>query len=674
MKRRLMSVLLVLAMTAGLAAGCSTNTTSNGVQGTEGAKGTENSVTEVYHAVLPTEAEEADIYVEPIEGLSDDFIKGVDISTVIAQEESGVVYYNEAGEEADLFRILADSGVNYIRVRVWNDPYDSDGNGYGGGNNDVAKAAEIGRRAAENGMKLLVDFHYSDFWADPAKQFAPKEWKHMTFADKKQALYDFTKESLETIIAAGADVGMVQIGNEINNGMAGETDYDNVIELLIQGSTAVREVSKEIQIAVHLTNIDDYKQIMNYAAKFEAGGLDYDIFGVSYYAYWHGSMDKLTDVLKDLTANYGKKTAVLETSYAYTEEDGDGFGNSIGAEDSIAEYTASVQSQATCVRDVMAATAAAGKDALGVFYWENAWIPVGSSDNYDANQEIWEKYGSGWASSYAAKYDPNDAGKWYGGSSWDNQAMFDFTGHPLASLNVWKYVNYGTICEPAIDFLVDTEAKVNIGEELVMPDTVYAIYNNRALSQGIPVTWDESQLSAIDTNVSGDYTIDGVLEDGTKVTCALSVANVNWLVNSSFEDPDASMWNVSYEGSVNPTDVQKKAADCTTGEYSFHFWDEAEYEFSVEQTVSSLAAGKYTITANIQGGDVGSDAEIYLYAIVNGTTYKSEVTLEGWCNWQSPEIKDIELNGSEDITIGMYVKSAGGGWGTMDDFYLYKQQ
>ena len=166
-----------------------------------------------YSPKLPTGSEEADIFVAPVEGLSEDFIKGMDISSVIAEEESGVVYYDENGKEEDLFKILADSGVNYIRVRVWNDPYDEDGNGYGGGNNDVEKAATIGKRAAKYGMKLLVDFHYSDFWADPAKQQCPKAWRKKDIDEKSQLLYDFTVESLNAIMKAGADVGMVQIVN-----------------------------------------------------------------------------------------------------------------------------------------------------------------------------------------------------------------------------------------------------------------------------------------------------------------------------------------------------------------------------------------------------------------------------------------------------------------------------
>lgn len=666
MKKKWMSVMIAVSLAVGLFTGCTTGKAVGESADTEGIS--------VYEPQLPTEAEEADIYVEPVEGLSGDFIKGMDVSSILAEEESGVVYYNEAGEEEDLFRILADAGVNYIRVRVWNDPYDSDGNGYGGGNNDVEKAAEIGKRAAEAGMKLLVDFHYSDFWADPSKQFAPKEWSHLAFGDKEEALYNFTKESLNTIIEAGADVGMVQIGNEINNGMAGETEPERVMTLLNRGSSAVREVSeekdREIKIAVHYTEIADYDQTLQYAENLKEAGVDYDVFGVSYYSFWHGTMENLTAVLKDIGEIYGKETAVLETSYAYTVEDGDDFANSVDGDDLIEGYGATVQSQATCIRDVIAAASAG--NALGVFYWEGAWIPVGTDS--EENAKLWEKYGSGWASSYAAKYDPDDAGAYYGGSSWDNQAFFDFTGHPLASLNVFKYVNYGTICEPAVDYLQEVTAEVNMGEELIMPKEVAAVFNDRSLSGNVPVTWDASQVEAVDTSAAGEYVIDGSLEDGTKVTCKVTVANINWLENGDFEGKDMSMWKVGSEGE-NPTDVQTKESDATSGENSFHFWSEDVQEFWVEQTVSSLSAGKYTVTANIQGGDVGSDAEIYLYAIVDGERLQSNpVTLDGWCNWQKPEIADIELDGAADITVGMYVKCAGGGWGTMDDFYLYKQQ
>ena len=167
-------------------------------------------------------ADVTDIYVEPIEGISDDFIRGMDASAVLALENSGVKYYNFDGEEQDVFQTLSEAGVNYIRLRVWNDPYDENGNGYGGGNNDLPTAIELGKRATKYGMKVCIDFHYSDFWADPKRQHAPKAWEGMEIDEKCDALYDYTKDSLTQLFDEGVDVEMVQVGNEINNGMAGE--------------------------------------------------------------------------------------------------------------------------------------------------------------------------------------------------------------------------------------------------------------------------------------------------------------------------------------------------------------------------------------------------------------------------------------------------------------------
>ncbi len=147
---------------------------------------------------------EGEIYIEPVEGISDDFIRGMDASSVLVEENSGVKYYNFDGEEQDVFQTLAEGGINYIRLRVWNDPFDENGNGYGGGNNDVATAVALGKRATAYGMKVCIDFHYSDFWADPKRQHAPKAWEGMDVTQKCDALYNFTKESLTEILDAAS--------------------------------------------------------------------------------------------------------------------------------------------------------------------------------------------------------------------------------------------------------------------------------------------------------------------------------------------------------------------------------------------------------------------------------------------------------------------------------------
>ena len=635
-----------------------------------------------YQAVYPTQTESAAIYVEKIDGLSEDFIKGMDVSSILAEEASGVRYYDEDGNEADVFEILADAGVNYARIRVWNDPFDKNGNGYGGGNCNAETAAVLGNRAAKYGMKTCVDFHYSDFWADPSKQMAPKEWAHYTFADKVTAIHDYTVESLNTIIDSGADVGMVQIGNEINNGLAGVKDWQQELEMLASASSAVRTVASErgmdIQIVVHFTQIDDAQGTLKKAADLEKAGVDYDIFGVSYYPYWHGTFENMKDVLSSITSQYGKKTCVMETSYMYTADDTDGSANSISGPDALPEYPVSVQGQANCLRDVMAAASDGG--ALGVFYWEGCWIAVGS--DYDSNSKLWEEYGSGWASSYAAKYDPNDAGAYYGGCSWDNQALFDSTGHMLPSLNVFKYVNYGATGEKLEVLAVnDFEEALQIGTELSLPETVPVIYNDSSVSEELPVNWNEEDVKAVKMDEAATYEVRGCVSmpDGEyPLTATVKVCNVNYVVNPSFEDGNRTMWTIDCAGSQ--TDYQNKAADAYDGDYALHFWDNAPVDFTAYQKIEGLSPGMYSADAFLQGGDAGAlgeDQIIYLFVSVNKddveiARYQSDlVNLSGWQKWQNPSVTDIEVPDGASVEIGLSVKCKAKGWGTIDSIELF---
>ena len=629
-------------------------------------------VTNITTFPLPEVPEESTIFVEPVDGISDDFYRGMDASAVLALENSGVKYYNFDGEKQDVFMTLAQAGVNYIRLRVWNDPYDENGNGYGGGNNDVATAIALGQRATKYGMKVCIDFHYSDFWADPKKQFVPKAWEGMDIEEKSDALYNFTLESLTQLLDVGVDVGMVQIGNEINNGMSGETDVANIRKLLTAGSKAVREAAansgKEILVAIHYTNIDDMKKLDTLLTGLQVKEIDYDIVGLSFYPYWHGTMDDLKNAITHIRNTYGKKVYVAENAYCYTAEDGDGSANSVEGTDDLAEgYSASVQGQANEVRDVCAAASEAG--AEGVFYWEGTWIPVGPADA--DNSDLWEKYGSGWASSYASGYDPKDAGQYYGGCSWDNQAMFDFTGHPLASLNVFKYLKYGATAPLAVDSIPEVTVACNIGTDPELPDTVSVIYNDRSEAQ-VPVIWNTDDVAAIDTKNGGNFTVSGTLDDGTEVTAAVTVDRINYVQNPSFEDSDTSMWTINYSGETDPTDYQVKAADAHSGEVAFHFWSgSADMDFSIEQSFTDLEPGTYELSAFSQGGDLSDDASMELYAMVDGKELTAPFMLTTYADWQNPVIPEIEVTDGS-LTIGVRYKCNVNSWGTLDDVTLYK--
>lgn len=628
-------------------------------------------VGEVTTFTLPDGPEKSDIFVQPIADIADDFIRGMDASAVLSVENSGAVYYGYDGKEQDVFETLAQSGVNYIRLRVWNDPYDENGNGYGGGNNDLTTAMKLGVRATRYGMKVCIDFHYSDFWADPKRQHAPKAWKGMTVDEKSDALYDYTTESLGKLLDAGVDVGMVQIGNEINNGMSGETDVDAVMQLLNSGSKAVREVAesygKDIKVAVHYTNIEDNDQIDTMAANLKDAGVDYDMFGLSFYPFWDGTNENMQNVAKLIEDKYGKEVYIAETSYCYTSEDGDGFSNSLKGTDDLTDgYGATVQSQATVIRDICAAANEAGVE--GVFYWEGTWIPVGSADA--DNSALWEKYGSGWASSYSAEYDPDDAGLYYGGCSWDNQAMFDFTGHPLASLNVFKYLKYGATAPLAVDYIPDVYVSCNVGEDLVLPESIDVVYNDRSQNKKQSVSWNETQMKAIDTTKAGSYEIEGALEDGTTVTAHVEVEMVNYAVNPGFEDKNRSMWKVSYEGEADPTDYQVKADDAHSGETAFHFWSgDSDMEFSIEQEVTGLENGTYQLSVFSQGGDMSSDASMELYAVTADGGQTAPFMLTTYNDWQNPTIKEIKVTDGT-VKIGVRFQCNVGSWGTVDDFTL----
>lgn len=372
--------------------------------------------------------------------LKDSFITGVDISSIISLEESGVVFYDENNNKCDIFKLLADNGVTCIRVRIFNDPYDENHNSYGGGHNDLATALAIGKRASAYNIPLYIDFHYSDFWADPSKQQVPKTWSNMSLLEKKLAIYDYTVNCLNQFIENNIEIKLVQIGNETNYNFCGETSWDNICTLLSSGIKAVRDIAVSnnlsLETVLHFTNPEIKDNYSTIAAALDQHNVDYDVFATSYYPYWHGTLENLNNILSSISANYNKKVLVAETAYPYTLDDTDYFTNNVNGDNyRDITYDISPAGQRSYI-EALAQTLCTIPNSIGFFYWEPAWITVGNS--YEENSKKWEKYGSGWATSFSGSYDPDDAGKYYGGSSWDNQALFDFSGKPLPSLSIFK--------------------------------------------------------------------------------------------------------------------------------------------------------------------------------------------------------------------------------------------
>ena len=630
-------------------------------------------------------AEEApsSLHVKKVENLPEDFIFGMDVSSVLAEEASGVRYYDFDGNETDLFRLLADNGINYIRVRVWNNPWDDEGRGFGGGNCDIAAAVEIGKRAAACGMKLLVDFHYSDFWADPGKQMVPRAWAGIEIGEKTQAAYDYILDCMTRLKNAGVDVGMVQLGNETNGAMAGEKTWMNIAYLMDAGARATREVYPEALIALHFANPENTDSYRTYAKKidyYEKNGLiHYDVFATSYYPYWHGTLDNLSAILTEIADTYGKKVMVMETSYAFTEEDTDFSANTIGGGGGIVkDYPFTPQGQANCVRNITDTVVNRTPSGIGVCYWEGAWITVGT-DSWEENHEKWERYGSGWASSYAGIYDPKDAGKWYGGSAVDNQAFFDAVGRPLESLKVFRLMRTGNETDPVPDALEEPEIICDLNMPLVLPETVNAVMTDDS-RQAVPVTWNltEEQDRKMHESGPAQYEITGEA-GGMEAKCWVSMIEYNFLRDYSFEEDDGS-WVFTDLKKADELYIEDKKTDSLTGSKHAHFWSAAQnsVEFTLEQTVPDLPEGKFKFAVSVMGGDCG-ETDIYAYIKIDGeeVARSEQIPITGYNSWNQGIVPVFDHPAGTKVTVGVYVKCQGAGngaWGKIDDAMLNSVQ
>lgn len=355
-----------------------------------------------------------------------EFIKGMDISTLLEEEECGARYFDE-GEQGDLLEILQKYGVNSVRLRLWNDPYSEDGKPYGAGNNDLEKTIILAKRALKLGMGFLLDLHYSDFWADPGKQFVPKAWRGYSEEELEQAVYDYTAEVLEVLKDNDAVPTLVQVGNEITNGLlwpAGQKpNYENIARYVSAGIRAVRNFDGSLPIMIHLDNGGNNEMYRDWFDHYIQMGEDFDIIGLSYYPFWHGTLQQLEDNMRDMAERYHKKLIVAEVSMGFTMEDyrtyeGETAGKGMATRPELVEkieYPMTVQGQQDFMEDFLSRiTSVPGCE--GFYYWEPGWIPVP---------------GCGWATDAALEYTGE---KGPGGNEWANQALFDYDGNALLAL------------------------------------------------------------------------------------------------------------------------------------------------------------------------------------------------------------------------------------------------
>jgi arabinogalactan endo-1,4-beta-galactosidase len=326
-------------------------------------------------------------------------VLGADLSTTQRALDLGAKYADARGVAGDPLDILKGAGVNYVRLRVWNNPR----SGY----NDQAKVLQYARAVHAKGLKLLVDFHYSDTWADPGTQAKPAAWASHGISRLQTDVYDYTHDVCAGLKAQGTAPDSVQIGNEINTGMLWtdgkvvNNDFTNLGLLLKAGYAATKACNSGTQVVIHTADADSDAHARWFYDGIRAQGVQWDVTGLSYYCYWHGTLANMAGVVSDVRSRYGKPVILAETAYPYTTANQDSTPNVISASQPCSGYPATPAGQAANFTAVQNTARAAG--AIGVFYWEPSWYAVP---------------GNGW--------DPADITG--SGNGWDNQAVFDRTG------------------------------------------------------------------------------------------------------------------------------------------------------------------------------------------------------------------------------------------------------
>ncbi len=374
-----------------------------------------------------------------------DFIRGVDVSMLgMVEGLGGKYYYN--GVQGDALRILRDQGANYVRLKLWVNPYDAQGNSYGGGTNDFNTTLALAKRAKALGMKVLINFHLSDWWTDPAKQIKPKAWANLSYSSLKTTVYNYMKNTLNDFVSQGVTPEMVQVGNEIPTGIlhndgkvgGGNEDFTKLVELLQSAISGVRASNAaSTKIILHLDHGGNNQLYTWWFGKVLelAPNLNFDIIGLSYYPMWHGTMEGLEYNLNDISKRYNKDVVIVETAYAHTLQDGDGAGNVfISGDEQIGGYPATPQGQFDFINDLETIILnVANKRGLGYFYWEPTWLPVP---------------GAVWGTPAGVLY-ANDSVT--PTNTWDNLTLFDFSGNALSSMKLLNQPKSNLLTNPSFE-------------------------------------------------------------------------------------------------------------------------------------------------------------------------------------------------------------------------------
>jgi arabinogalactan endo-1,4-beta-galactosidase len=460
-----------------------------------------------------------------VKGQTDDslLVRGADVSFTPQIEALGGKYFFN-GIEKDALDILKENGVNYIRLRLWHTPRDTnrmriwntltDTAGYCG----TAKTLAYAKRVKAKGLKLLLDFHYSDWWADPGKQNKPAAWSGLSYSDLKDSVYQYTKTVLEKFKSEGALPDMVQIGNEITAGIlwpdgsnSSTQGWVQLGELVKNGIRGAKDgaADSSMKIMIHIDRGGDNSTARWFYDNLIAQGVQFDVIGLSYYPWWHGTLAVMKANLNDLAVRYNKPIVIAETAYPWTTQYlNDGMADvGLGSWTPPAGYPITMQGQKAylfALKKIIKETT--NNKGLGWFYWEPAYISVSPI-----------------------------------GSSWEHFTTFDYSGN--AQSTVTAFMNFDTIRPVNVKLRFNTSTN----PDTLKPTGVMQVrgfikgLGSNLLPSGVLVTAD-ANTQLIPQNVGGDY-----WENQISMYPSDSLIFKLWTGHSSSQQ---TYWNIGTEGKI----------------------------------------------------------------------------------------------------------------------------
>lgn len=572
-------------------------------------------------------------------------IKGADISSLEAVEDYGGKFYGFDGSEVDVIKFLAENGCNYYRLRIWNNPTASfDAGDYC----NLEHTIEMAKRIKEAGISYLLDFHYSDWWADPENQTVPAAWQGMSEDELAAAVYDYTAEVLTALAEENAYPDMVQIGNEIGNGMLwdyGSMEHpETLAKFLNSGIQAVRDTTpagQETLIMIHVQTGGSVGATQTFFETIETNGVtDYDLVGLSYYPYWQGTFADMKANIDNIYEQFGKQTVLAETAYPFTNDNADSKSNMVSEADiKGVGFEASEENQRRVLELIMNAVAEC-EGGLGIFYWEPAWLAVEGAGVSKGS-----------------------------GNEWENQTLFDFEGKALDAVRAFAFEpgsldnDVALYVYPFDSVEIDENAS---GEELIgeLPKTARVLYQDGSIRE-VEVTWDISSMKTItDTHVA----FKGTVLDFT-VSLGADLIAKNSLNNLDFEE-GATGWVLEDEKRAGQ--IRNDSSSYPhSGEWSFQYWNADAFTMNLYQQVEIARTDQYHLQVWSQGvGDTDLLMTLYIADTDGNLIASTEFRNQGWNVWQHP-IVSAQLNEGDIVRIGVLVDAGSDDWGTMDEFTFY---